>query len=93
MRELLTRVDVPGGDSNLTQVVVVITGADGDQVDFRVTELDPAFTDRVAVLADRKNGAQLAGHEAHFQLVLSEDERGGRWVRHVVSIEVRRKGQ
>jgi hypothetical protein len=93
MRELLTRVGVPVGDGNLAQVGVVVTGADGDQLDFRVSQLDPAFTSRVAVLADRKNGAPLAGNEAPFQLVLSEDERGGRWMRQVVSIEIRRVGQ
>jgi hypothetical protein len=93
MRELLTRVGVPVGDGNVAQVVVVVTGADGDQVDFRVSQLDPAFTSRVAVLADRRNGARLAANEAPFELVLSEDERGGRWMRRVVSIDVRRAAQ
>jgi hypothetical protein len=93
IRELLTLAGVPAGGANLTQVIVVVTGADGDQVDFRVLQIDPAFTSRVAVLADRRNGAPLAANEGPFQLVLSEDERGGRWMRHVVSIDVRRAGQ
>jgi hypothetical protein len=96
MRELLTRGGVPAGEAlrgdDLAQAVVV-TGADGYKVAFGVAEFDPAFTDRVAVLADRRNGAALATNEAPFQLVLSGEKRAARWVRQVVSIDIRRVGQ
>ena len=92
VRELLTRVGVPSGEAlrgrDLAQAVLV-TGADGYQAVFGVAEFDPAFTDRIAVLADRKNGNLLAGNEAPFQLVLTSEKRPARWVRQVVSIEVR----
>ncbi len=68
---------------------VVITGADGYRLAYGVAEFDPAFTDRVAVLADRKNGAPLTGNEAPFQLILTGEKRPARWVRQVISIEVR----
>ena len=65
---------------------VIVTGADGYQVAFGLAEFDPGFTDRVAILADRKDGAPLAGNAAPFQL---SEKRPARWVRQVVSIEVR----
>jgi hypothetical protein len=92
IRELLTRVGVPAGEAlrgrDLASAVVV-TGADGYQAAFGIAEFDPAYTDRVAILADRKDGNPLAGNEAPFQLVLSGEKRPARWVRQVVSIEVR----
>jgi hypothetical protein len=96
IRKLLTEVGVPEGEAlkgrELARVVVV-TGADGYQASFGIAEFDPAFTDRVAVLADRKNGAPLSGNEAPFQLVLTGEKRPARWVRQVTSIEIRSAGR
>jgi hypothetical protein len=55
---------------------------------FGVAEVDPAFTDRVAILADRKDGAPLPANAAPFQLVLTNEMPPARWVRQVVSIEL-----
>ena len=91
LRELLTRAGVPVGEAlrgrDLAQAVVV-TGADGYRVVFGVAEFDPAFTDRIAILADRRDGNPLTGNEAPFQLVLTGEKRPARWVRQVVSIEI-----
>jgi len=54
---------------------VAVTGADGYRVVFGVAEFDPAFTDRVAILADRKDGAPLPANAAPFQLVLTNEKR------------------
>ena len=91
VRELLTRAGVPAGDTlrgATLATAVVVTGADGYRAVFGVAEFDPAFTDRVAILADRKNGAPLAGNAAPFQLVVLAEKRPARWVRQVVSIEL-----
>ncbi len=56
---------------------------------FNPAEFDPAFTDRVSLLADTKDGQALSGSAAPFQLVLDGEKRPARWVRQVVSIEVR----
>ncbi len=92
MRELLTRAGVPAGDAlrgaELAKTVLV-TGADGYRVSFALVEFDPAFTDRVAILADRKDGTLLAGNASPFQVILADEKRPARWVRQVVSIEVR----
>ena len=91
VRELLTRAGVPAGEAlrgAALATAVVVTGADGYRVVFGLAEFDSAFTDRVAILADRKDGAPLAGNAAPFQLVVSGEKRPARWVRQVVSIEL-----
>jgi hypothetical protein len=96
MRELLTRAGVPSGEAlrgRELSVAVVVTGADGYQVVFGVAEFDPGFTDRVAILADRKNGAPLGGNEAPFELILTGENRPARWVRQVTSIELQPVGR
>ena len=57
MRELLTRAGVPAGHAlrgPALATAVVVTGADGYRMVFAIAEFDPAFTDRVAIVADRK---------------------------------------
>jgi DMSO/TMAO reductase YedYZ molybdopterin-dependent catalytic subunit len=92
MRELLSRAGVAAGEAlrgaELAKTVIV-TGADGYRVAFGLAEFDPGFTDRVSILADRKDGAPLARSAAPFQLILTREQRPARWVRQVVSIEVR----
>jgi DMSO/TMAO reductase YedYZ molybdopterin-dependent catalytic subunit len=91
IRELLTRAGVPTGEAlrgpELAKAVVV-TGADGYRVAFGVAEFDTGFTDRIAILADKRDGAPLAGNAAPFQLVLTGEKRPARWVRQVVSVDV-----
>lgn len=91
VRELLTRAGVPRAEdlrgAELAKSVIV-TGADGYRVAFGIAEFDPDFTDRVAILADRKDGAPLTGNAAPFELILTGEKRPARWVRQVVSITV-----
>jgi hypothetical protein len=96
MRELLTRAGVPSGEAlrgSELSVAVVVTGADGYRVVFAIAEFDPGFTDRVAILADRRNGAPLGGNEAPFELILTGEKRPARWVRQVTSIELQPVGR
>ncbi len=92
MRELLTRAGVPEGENlrgaELAKAVIV-TGADGYKAAFGIGEFDPGITDRVSLLADTKDGQVLTGNAAPFQLVLEGEKRPARWVRQVISIEVR----
>jgi DMSO/TMAO reductase YedYZ molybdopterin-dependent catalytic subunit len=91
MRALLTRAGVAEGEAvrgaELAKVVVVI-GADDYRAAFSIADFDPAFTDRVSLLADTKDGQPLAGNAAPFQLVLDGEKRPARWVRQVVEIHV-----
>ena len=91
MRELLTRAGVPSGEAlrgpELAKVVVAI-GADGYRAAFSVAEFDPAFTDRMSLLADAKDGQPLSGDAAPYQLILDGEKRPARWVRQVVELRL-----
>ncbi len=92
VRELLTRAGVPSGSDLRGKAVastVVVTGLDGYRAAFGLAEFDPGFTDRISILADRRNGTALPNDAAPFQLILMGEKRAARWVRQVTSIEVR----
>lgn len=95
VRDILTRAGVPAGaairGAELAKTVIV-TGADGYRAAFGLAEFDEDFTDRAAILADRRDGAPLAPTAAPFQLILTGEKRPARWVRQVVSIEIRANG-
>jgi len=71
-------------------IFFVVKASDGYQVVFTPAELDPAFTDRIVLLADEKNGAPLSAAEGPLRIVVPDEKRQARWVRNVLSISVRR---
>jgi hypothetical protein len=54
-----------------------VSSADGYRAAFGVAESHPAFTDRMAILADKKDGVALTGNQAPFQLILTGERQ--RW--------------
>jgi hypothetical protein len=70
-------------------LVVVVRAADGDQAVFALPELDSAFTKKVVLLADRRNGEPLSKKEGPYRLIVPDEARQARWVRQVISFEVR----
>ena len=72
-----------------TACYVVVSAADGYRAVFSLAELDPWFTDKVVLLADRCEGKPIAGEEGPLRLVVPDDNRHGRWVRMVRSISVK----
>ena len=68
---------------------LVVKASDNYQVIFTPPELDPAFTDRVVLLADKKNGSPLPPSEGPLRIVVPDEKRQARWVRNVISISVR----
>ena len=60
--ELLERAGAPLGKElrgPQMKFYVIVKGADGYQVVFALTEFNPGFTERVILLADRRNGLAL----------------------------------
>ena len=47
------------------------------------------MTDKVVLLADRKDGKPLLGGEGPYRLVVPDDKRPLRWVKQVARISVR----
>jgi DMSO/TMAO reductase YedYZ molybdopterin-dependent catalytic subunit len=65
-----------------------VTAHDGYRVVFSLPELDPAFSDGRALLADRMDGQPLSAHDGPLRLVLPSEKREARWVRMVERIEM-----
>ncbi len=68
--------------------VAVLKGTDDYRVALTLLEIDPETTDKVVILADRRNGGPLEGNEAPYRLVIPDEKRPIRWIRMIDSIQV-----
>ena len=71
------------------RAIVIITATDGYQVVFTVAETDPAFNDRLIILADKKDGKPLPEKEGPFRIVVPSEKRPARWIRNVKTIAIK----
>ena len=69
---------------------LLVEAADGYQAVYALPELDPAYTDKVILLADRQDDAPLPALAGPLQIVVPDEKRHGRWVRQVKSLTIRR---
>jgi hypothetical protein len=69
-------------------VSVLAAAADGYRVVFALSELDPSVTDKVVLLADRRDGAPLGPAEGPWRVVVPSEKRPARWIRQVVSFAI-----
>jgi hypothetical protein len=58
------------------------------RVVFALAELDPGYTDRVILLADRADGQPLDSKTGPFRIVVPGEKRMARWVRQVIVLKV-----
>jgi hypothetical protein len=90
--DLLTRLGAPLGKEfygiALTSYVIA-TGSCGDGAILSLAEVDPSVHNGAVLVADSMNGHPLNSKSGPFELVLTEDKRPVRWVRKLVSIELR----
>ena len=89
--ELLQRAGAPLGKQLkgvAMRLFVIVEASDGYQAVFALPEFDPAFTDRVIILADRKNGQAIQSPEGPFRLIVEGEKRHARWVREVAALDV-----
>jgi hypothetical protein len=68
---------------------IVATGADGYKVVLSLAEIDPDFHPGVVLVADAMNGHPLDEKSGPFKLIVTGDKRPARWVRNLVSIELK----
>lgn len=71
----------------LTQVLL-IEASDGYKVVFALAEVDPDFSGREILLADKLDGKALDDKHGPFQIVAPGDKRAARWIRQVTDIKV-----
>jgi len=67
---------------------LLVEATDGYRVVFALPELDPGFTDRVILLADKADGHALDSKQGPFRIVVPDDKRMARWVREVTALKV-----
>jgi hypothetical protein len=89
--ELLKRAGVPLGKQlrgSRLKLYVVVSASDGYRVVFGLPEFDPDFTERVILLADRRDGRALSASEGPFRIVVPDEKRHARWVREVIALDI-----
>jgi hypothetical protein len=90
---LLAKAGVPTGKDlrgPAMSLYVVAEASDGYRATFALAELDSAFTDRVILLADRRDGKPLSAREGPFQMIVPGEKKHARWVRQVIRLKVGR---
>ena len=89
--EILKKAGAPLGKElkgpNMAAGIVAIA-PDGYRVLFSLAEFDPAFSDRVILLADRRDGKPLDNREGPLRIIVPGDKRHARWIRGVDALEV-----
>jgi DMSO/TMAO reductase YedYZ molybdopterin-dependent catalytic subunit len=69
---------------------LVVEATDGYRAVFALPELDPECTDRVVLLADRRDGKALDVKEGPLRVVVPGEKRHSRWVRQVIALKLGR---
>jgi DMSO/TMAO reductase YedYZ molybdopterin-dependent catalytic subunit len=67
---------------------LLVEAADGYRVVLALPELDPAFSDKQIILADRRDGKALTAPEGPLRLVVPDEKRQARWVRQVTALKI-----
>jgi DMSO/TMAO reductase YedYZ molybdopterin-dependent catalytic subunit len=72
------------------ELYLVVEAADGYRAVFALPELDPAYTDRIILLADKRDGKAMDAKEGPLRIVVPEEKRHARWVRQVTGLVIKR---
>ncbi len=67
---------------------LVVEASDNYRAVFALPELDSGFTDRLIVLADRKDKKPLDEKHGPLQVVVPGEKKHARWVRQVVTLRI-----
>jgi DMSO/TMAO reductase YedYZ molybdopterin-dependent catalytic subunit len=69
---------------------LVVEASDGYRAVYALPELDPAYTDKVIMLVDKRDGKALDAKEGPLRLVVPDEKMQARWVRQVIGLVVKR---
>jgi hypothetical protein len=67
---------------------LVVTAADNYRVLFALPELDASFANRKFFLCHTKNGNPLPNEEGPLRVLVPDEGRHARWVRHAIELTV-----
>ncbi len=68
--------------------VVIVEAADGYRTIFALLEIDPATTDKLVLVADKKDDQALPEREGPLRLVVPDEKRPVRWARMIKMIRI-----
>jgi hypothetical protein len=91
--EVLRRVGAPFGRELRGQKMafyLLVSASDGYHAVFAIAELDPDFTNRLVLLAYRRDGKELSTVEGPFRIIVPDEKRHARWVRNITSLSIKR---
>ncbi|HST52007.1 MAG TPA: molybdopterin-dependent oxidoreductase [Pyrinomonadaceae bacterium] len=69
---------------------LLVEASDGYKAVFALPEVDPEYSERVVLLADKRDGAALAPAEGPFRIIVEGEKRHARWVRQVTKLTIRK---
>jgi DMSO/TMAO reductase YedYZ molybdopterin-dependent catalytic subunit len=72
------------------ELYLVVEASDGYRAVYALPELDPAYTDKIIILADKRDGKAMDDREGPLRIVVPDEKRHARWVRQVVGLVVKR---
>jgi DMSO/TMAO reductase YedYZ molybdopterin-dependent catalytic subunit len=93
LSEILEQAGAPLGKAlrgKQMTLYLLVTASDGYRALFALAELDPAYTDKVVLLADRRDGHPLAATEGPLRIVVPGEKRHARWIRSITTLSIRR---
>lgn len=94
LRDALKLAAVKLGDNQLRGKelarFLLVEAADGYQAVFALAELDSDFTDKIVLLADKRDGKPLPKTEGVLRLVVPDEKKHGRWIRQIVALKIKR---
>jgi len=67
---------------------LLVSAADGYQVVIALPEIDPAFTDKTVILANKQDGEELAANYGPYRLIVPGDKKPARSAMRVTNIDV-----
>ena len=89
--DLIQKAGVPPAAASGRQrgsAYVRLKGSDGQSAIFGLVEIDPSFSKRTVLVADRRNGQPLDAVEGPWRAFVPDDIRHARWIRGLVLVEV-----
>ena len=69
---------------------LVVEAADGYRVVYALPELDPAYTDKIVMLVDKRDSKALDTKEGPLRIIVPDEKMHARWVRQVTGLVVKR---
>lgn len=67
---------------------LLVEAADKYRIVFALPEIDPAFTDRLVLLATTRDGKPIADSEGPLRIIVPDEKRQARWVRQVHMLSI-----